>query len=96
MPGDLLYGIDIALEAFGIGDGSIDERIQESDILVAAGDHERAFVLLGQTLEDAEASGDSEGAQQTQERIVVVASASNGGHLYFEMEFQPASLQRFS
>lgn len=46
--------------------------------MVAAGDHERAFVLLGQTLEDAEARGDSEGAQQTQERIVVVASASNG------------------
>ena len=78
-PGDPLYGIDIALEAMGIGDGSVDERIQESEVLVAAGDHERAFILLGQTLENAQAGGNFSGAQQTQERIVVVASASNGG-----------------
>lgn len=79
VPGDPLYGIDIALEAVGVGDGSVAERIQESDVLVDAGDYDRAFVLLGQTLEKAHGRGDYAGAQQTQERIVVVASASNGG-----------------
>lgn len=36
-PGDLLYGLDRALEAIGIGDGGADERLAESLALVASG-----------------------------------------------------------
>ena len=93
VPGDPLYGIDIALEAMGIGDGSVGERITESEVLVAAGDHERAFILLGETLENAQASGNAIGAQQAQERIVVVASVSNGGSAVIKARVE--RLQRF-
>jgi len=36
-PGDLLYGLDRALEGIGIGDGGADERLAESLALVASG-----------------------------------------------------------
>ena len=93
VPGDPLYGIDIAMEAMGIGDGSVGERIAESEVLVASGDHERAFILLGQTLENAQTSGNAIGALQAQERIVVVASASNGGSAVIKARVE--RLQRF-
>ena len=93
VPGDPLYGIDIALEAMGVGDGSVGERIAESEVLVASGDHERAFILLGETLENAQASGNAIGALQAQERIVVVASVSNGGSAVIKARVE--RLQRF-
>lgn len=37
-PGDFLYGIDLALEELGIGDGSIDERLDEAAVLMEADD----------------------------------------------------------
>ena len=35
-PGDLLYGLDLALETIGIGDGGTDERLAETPALVAS------------------------------------------------------------
>lgn len=37
-PGDFLYGVDRALEAVGIGNGSDIERLEEAEALIAAGD----------------------------------------------------------
>lgn len=34
-PGDLLYGLDLALEAIGIGDGGVEERLAEIPVIAA-------------------------------------------------------------
>lgn len=45
-PGDALYGMDRALEAIGIGDGGLDERLEEFNVLLEQGDEEEAFEFL--------------------------------------------------
>jgi hypothetical protein len=52
-PGDLLYDVDRALERFGIGDGGVDERINEFDSLISEGADGRAFVFLATYVESA-------------------------------------------
>lgn len=50
-PGDLLYGIDRALEAVGIGDGGAGERLAEAQALVAAGDAAGGLTVTTQALQ---------------------------------------------
>jgi hypothetical protein len=52
-PGDLLYGVDRAFELIGIGDGGLEERIAEFDVLVARGERDAAFQLLEEFIESA-------------------------------------------
>jgi hypothetical protein len=61
-PGDFLYGVDRAFEQIGIGDGGVDERIEEIDALLDRGDDVRAYNLLDEVIESA-AQGDSMKAQ---------------------------------
>jgi hypothetical protein len=42
-PGDLLYGIDRAFETVGIGNGNADERIEEAEALLEAGELSRGL-----------------------------------------------------
>lgn len=57
-PGDALYGLDRALEAVGINDGGLGERLDEANELVDEGDADGAIDLIADALED---EGDEEG-----------------------------------
>lgn len=61
-PGDFLYGVDRAFELIGVGDGGVDERIEEIDALLDRGDDARAYDLLEEVMESA-AQGDATKAQ---------------------------------
>jgi hypothetical protein len=61
-PGDFLYGVDRAFELIGVGDGGVDERIEEIDALLDRGDDARAYDLLEEVIESA-ARGDATKAQ---------------------------------
>lgn len=76
VPGDPLYGVDLAMEQVGLGDGKVDERIEEADALLTAGDQIEALVLLGATYERAATDGDAVGAERAQNHLTSVASAS--------------------
>lgn len=78
IPGDPLYSVDLALEAVGIGNGTVDERLVEADALVAAGNQNSALILLGETYEKALANGDADGADKTDRQIISVSSGGNG------------------
>jgi hypothetical protein len=53
-PGDILYGIDRALENLGVGDGGIDERITEAGELMTHGAPVDALIHLDESLVDDE------------------------------------------
>lgn len=55
-PGDTLYGVDRAFEAVGIGAGSVDERLDEAEALIAANEFSRG---LDHATEAIESHGDS-------------------------------------
>ncbi|MGF1616372.1 MAG: hypothetical protein ACFCU2_00990, partial [Acidimicrobiia bacterium] len=42
VPGDFLYGLDLAMERVGIGAGSLQERISEAQVLAERGQHTQA------------------------------------------------------
>jgi hypothetical protein len=50
VPGEPLYGLDLALESIGIADGQDSERISEANVLAAEGDSAAALALLADTL----------------------------------------------
>jgi hypothetical protein len=77
-PGDLLYGIDRALEKVGIGNGGSHERLQEAEVLVDRGEvdaalHHAADAFRGQgdsatsALEDAAAALEANGSENSAE-----------------------------
>jgi len=51
-PGDLLYGIDRALEKVGIGNGGSHERLQEAEVLVERGEVDDALHLAADALRE--------------------------------------------
>jgi hypothetical protein len=75
VPGDLLYGIDQALESVGILDGGTPERLGEAQDLLDMGDVDGALEL---TIEALESDGDGEAAAALQRAAVAVASESFG------------------
>ena len=77
IPGDALYGLDRALEAVGIGDGSVDERLVEADILVADGKSVEAITLLGETVYRETVSGNEVAAGAAQRHLEEVALDTN-------------------
>jgi hypothetical protein len=72
-PGDILYGLDEALERFGLGSGGVDERIAEFDRLMSMGDEERAFSHLTEVVE----SSDSEASAAAQHHLELAAAKIN-------------------
>lgn len=72
-PGDPLYGIDRALEAVGIGNGGVDERLTEFDQLHAESEHE-AYAFLAEYMESADGP-DAAKAQQHLESAVANANS---------------------
>ena len=56
-PGDLLYGVDRALETVGIGNGGIDERIVEFETLLDRNQHDEAFEFLENEMRTAAPAG---------------------------------------
>ena len=73
VPGDLLYGVDRAMERIGIGDGGVDERIVEFDALIERGQHQDAFEMLDEFAESAPVSE----ASRAQRHIDLAATKSN-------------------
>ena len=78
IPGDALYGLDRALEAVGIGDGSVDERLIEADTLVAEGEDLEAITLLGETMYRETTKGNVDGADVAQRQLERVALSTSG------------------
>lgn len=78
IPGDALYGLDRALEAVGIGDGSVDERLVEADTLVAEGDGVEAITLLGETVYRETTKGNEDGAVVAQRQLEQVTLSVSG------------------
>ncbi len=52
-PGDILYGLDRALEKIGIGAGGIDERLAEFETLLRRGDEAAALSFYEEEIRDA-------------------------------------------
>ncbi len=81
-PGDAFYGIDRALEAMGIGDGGVDERLDEFDVLMERGDEERALEFLDEVITDSPEADASE-VEQHLEAVVntkPTAKQNNGNN----------------
>ena len=69
-PGDLLYGLDLAFEAIGIGDGGAEERLAETIALVASrvepsGPFHASEILTSPTTSGVEEQAQEEQAQTT-------------------------------
>ena len=74
-PGDLLYGVDQALESVGILDGGTPERLGEAQQVLAQGDVDTALDLVVEALED---DGDDEAAASLHRAAIAVSSQSSG------------------
>src|SRR5664279_4945852 len=77
-PGDLMYGVDQALESVGILDGGTGERVHEAQKLLDGGDVEGALELTGDALES---DGHVEAATGLRNAALAVASQSSGDDL---------------
>jgi hypothetical protein len=75
-PGDLLYGVDTALESVGILNGGTGERFQEAEVLAGRGDLDGATLLTVKTLDQ---DGQHEAAVALEQAVVAVESESSGG-----------------
>ncbi|MEX2134234.1 MAG: hypothetical protein WEB67_08845, partial [Acidimicrobiia bacterium] len=53
VPGDALYGLDLAMEKVGIGAGSLHERVSEAHVLAERGDHDQAVAHLTASISEA-------------------------------------------
>lgn len=73
-PGDLLYGLDRALEAIGLDDGGIEERLQETEELVAEGDVVRGLEHAAQLISAAAADSGSVAADDAA-RVALLEAA---------------------
>jgi hypothetical protein len=64
-PGDVLYGLDCAMERVGVGDGGVQERLQEATKLVERGDFEQGLNQAAQAMQNQaglDANGQANGA----------------------------------
>lgn len=78
IPGDTLYGVDRALEAIGIGDGSVGERLVEADTLAADGNDLEAITLLGETVFRETVRGNATAATAAQQHLEEIALITTG------------------
>jgi hypothetical protein len=74
-PGDLLYGVDKALESVGILNGGTGERFQEAEVLAGRGDVDGATALTVKTLDQ---DGQHEAAVALEQAVAAVESESSG------------------
>ena len=74
-PGDLLYGVDTALESVGILNGGTGERFQEAEVLAGRGDLDGATSLTVKTLDQ---DGQHEAAVALEQAVAAVESGSPG------------------
>lgn len=81
-PGDVLYGIDRTLEAIGIGDGGVGERLDEFDVLLERGNEEEAFEFLDEVIADSPEAEASEASQHLEAAVnsKPTAKENNGGN----------------
>ncbi len=74
-PGDVLYGVDRAFEAVGIGRGGAAERIEEAKALVA---EERLAEAVATAGEAVEAAAGAEAAEALREAASTIAAVEDG------------------
>ncbi len=79
VPGDTLYGVDLALEKVGIGDGGLKERLTEASQLVARGRTQDGLDLAGNAISKS-ATGDRAMLMVAESlRVAAQAAAKNQG-----------------
>lgn len=78
VPGDMLYGIDRALEAVGINDGDVVERIAEAQALFNRGEEADAVAHLADSLaEEAGGSSAADALLEVAKRLETTESTTN-------------------
>jgi hypothetical protein len=77
VPGDPLYGLDLALEKAGIGDGGLNERLIEASRLVERGRVQEGLALAGDSMAEAAVGNDSLGAAADSLRAAARVAADN-------------------
>jgi hypothetical protein len=90
VPGDPLYGLNRALENVGIGDGGLDERLEEAKILAERGDEEDAIEHAAESLEE---EGDQASADEL--RKAAEAVLSEGSEQSLEVRTAVAEMLQF-
>ncbi|MGI9648222.1 MAG: hypothetical protein ACR2OI_06855, partial [Acidimicrobiia bacterium] len=83
VPGDLLYGLDRALESVGINDGGALERIEEARTLVINGHHEQAVAAVEKAVANIAADADAGAAgalEQAAGQIASVTESEGSGY----------------
>lgn len=82
-PGDVLYGLDRALERVGINDGHAEERMEEAMALVDRGEHSRALEAveeaIGSLVDDSANASALEALQNASDQIATVRSTELSG-----------------
>jgi len=83
-PGDVLYGLDRALERVGVNDGRAGERIEEAMALVDRGQHSRAIEAVEEAIGDlADESANTsalEALQNASDQIASVRITDSSGY----------------
>ncbi len=74
VPGDTLYGTDLALEKAGIGDGGVRERLNEASQLVERGRFQEGLALASDAV--AESADGDEGLRAAAEALRVAAQSA--------------------
>ena len=82
-PGDLLYGVDRALERIGINDGGLSERIAEADDLVASGSPSQALDHLADSVGTVSA-GAADALEDAAEKVRAAGPSGTPSHLVRE------------
>ena len=94
VPGDVLYGIDRALEKIGIGAGGAEERLEEARSLLSEGDSSEALRHATEVLteeEDGAAVGDARAALEDAAAVGDARAALEDAAVTLEVDDQPTS-----
>lgn len=74
VPGDTLYGVDLALEELGIGDGGLQERLREASELVTRGRAQEGLDLASDAV--AESAGEDSGLRAAADALRVATQSA--------------------
>lgn len=105
IPGDALYGLDCALEAAGIGDGGLEERLSEAGELIDNGQIDEGLTFAAEALteeqDDFDDDGDGEESEEEglgrREALLAAADAvlSSGSEQSLEVRTRVAEKLRW-
>ena len=94
-PGDVLYGLDRALEAVGIANGAAAERIAEAQALFASGQVAEAVTHAAEAAEDIEELGADEAVDALLDTADRLRSNENGSDHAVEVRSRVAAMLEY-